>query len=177
MNGSTHMIIGLAASAAASDWVGSTPDSPEILAVLIGSLAPDIDGRGSITRPGRYVKAGIGETAAGMIDSVLKKCSSTIQSVLGHRGMLHAPFFSALICSFGAFTGNAWIVWFGWGYFSHLAADYFTQRGIPVFGPISAKPYRGSSMKNDSKAETMVALFFTIYIAIWGWGILPPAAS
>ena len=60
MTAPTHIITGLASVVIVGHATGITPSAPSLLAMLVGTLAPDIDGNGSITKPGTILRQLIG---------------------------------------------------------------------------------------------------------------------
>ena len=61
------------------------------LLVVVGSLAPDIDGGGAITKPGKVLGRFLPFGAARVIDEVFQAISGTLNGTFGHRGALHWP--------------------------------------------------------------------------------------
>jgi membrane-bound metal-dependent hydrolase YbcI (DUF457 family) len=74
--------------------------------------------------------------------------SRLVQGFFKHRGPIHSPAFLVGITLFAtillALVVRPW--WwmgllFGWGWFSHLAADGLTPRGIPLLWPLSGERF------------------------------------
>ena len=56
MTAPTHIVTGLATVVVVGRVTGVTPDAVSLMAIVFGSLAPDIDGKGVITRPGTILR-------------------------------------------------------------------------------------------------------------------------
>jgi membrane-bound metal-dependent hydrolase YbcI (DUF457 family) len=70
--------------------------------------------------------------------------SRIIHGLFEHRGPIHSPAFfvaitASVTLSLGLFVTRWWWMGtlFGWGWFSHLAADSLTHQGIPLLWPLS----------------------------------------
>lgn len=126
MNGPVHTIIGIttgiAGATALYDKLPILAESPLgpscfILAITVGSVAPDLD------LPGRPL------------------------GFLGHRRLTHTLLAPAVCTALMIFIGNsklpvlpgmlrALLFGFTWGYVMHIIADLFQKRGVPLFWPI-----------------------------------------
>jgi membrane-bound metal-dependent hydrolase YbcI (DUF457 family) len=72
-----------------------------------------------------------------------------IQGLFKHRGPIHSPAFwvgitiIVTVLLFLFVPGWWWMgLTFGWGWFSHIAADGLTSRGIPIFWPLTSERFR-----------------------------------
>jgi len=87
------------------------------LAVLVGTLLPDID----------HPKSWVGKRA--------KMLSYPIILIFGHRGITHSLLIVGALF-YTAFALDSWLLnWFAIGYVGHLIGDYLTDSGIPLFYP------------------------------------------
>ena len=123
---------------------------------VIGSLLPDLDCKSSF----------IANRA-----KITRSVSIITEKILGHRGVLHTPFFASCLpimymgilhtCftagNLGTLVG---LICFGAGlmigYFVHLGLDLITPRGIMLFYPFSKKYYRLPCRILDSKGEDFI---------------------
>ena len=64
MTAPTHIATGLATVVVVGRVSGVTPDAVGLLAFIVGSLSPDIDGEGVITRPGTILRQLLGRGIA-----------------------------------------------------------------------------------------------------------------
>ncbi len=120
-----HIALGLATYAGASYLAGQVP-LPELLAAAaLGSLLPDIDHPNS------------------QIGRMLPSISRPVAALIGHRGFTHSLLAVALLTAVLALLAwqqvesltAATVIALITGYLSHLAGDYLTVRGIPLFWP------------------------------------------
>ena len=84
MTAPTHILTGLASVVVVGRVSGLTPDAVSLLAFIVGSLAPDIDGQGVITRPGTILRGLFGREVANVIDAIFQIISATIRTMFGH---------------------------------------------------------------------------------------------
>ena len=89
MTAPTHILTGLASVVVAGRIGGLTPDAVSLLAFIVGTLAPDIDGNGSITRPGTILRGLLGRELGGVLDAAFELISAVIRTLFGHRGFIH----------------------------------------------------------------------------------------
>ena len=87
MTAPTHILTGLASVVVVGRVSGVTPDAVGLLALIVGTLAPDIDGNGAITRPGTILRELIGRGLATLIDAVFEFIAAIIGTIFGHRGL------------------------------------------------------------------------------------------
>ncbi len=173
MTGPTHVLIGLSAVVLCGHAAELTPTPLGLFAVIVGSLAPDIDGESSIRRPGFLIKPFVGWRVSNAFDDFFEVFAKLVSKLLGHRGVLHAPLLGfTLLCASGL-GGIAWLYWFGLGYSFHIYGDYMTFAGVPVFSPFSTKTYSGSNLRVGSRQEKLLALLLVPLICVAGWPLLP----
>ncbi len=158
MTGATHVLVAAATVGLQHHVTGLAPTPWGIVLILVGSLLPDLDGQGTITRPGRWIRRWVWRGWARALDSCVLSLSRWIRSCLGHRGFLHTPICLVLMSTCGVAWGWNWLVFLSWGYATHLAVDLCTVRGIPLFGPLSRKRYRIMAIRTGSPMEAAFAL-------------------
>ena len=173
MTAPTHIATGLATVVVVGRVSGVTPDAVGLLAFIVGSLAPDIDGEGVITRPGTILRQLLGRGIANLLDAIFELISILLRSLFGHRGFIHSPLLAFSIFGLGGYLGQAWLKWFGIGYASHLLGDAMTADGIPLWSPFSSKRVSLSNMRTGSRAEYAVAVGLLLFTCVFGWGLLP----
>ena len=111
-----------------------------ILIVLLASIIPDIDSRGSI----------IGK----------KKTFRILQFFVKHRGIIHSLTF-LLIASLIFWFTFPWIVLpFVLGFGSHLLMDGLTKQGVKLFYPINIK--MKGFVRVGGRLETAVFVLFLV---------------
>ena len=91
MTSPTHILTGLATVVVAGRVGGPTPDAARLLAFIVGTLASDIDGNLSITRPGTILRGLLGREIGGMLDAIFELVSAIVRTTFGHRGFIHSP--------------------------------------------------------------------------------------
>ena len=155
---------------------GTEPDRTSalsLLAFIVGSLAPDIDGQGVITRPGTILRRIFGREVATLLDAIGQVVSVILRTVFGRRGFIHSPLIALCIMGMGRYLDWAWLMWFGGGYASHLLGDALTAGGIPLWSPISSSRVSLSGMKTGSKMEYVLALVLLVFVCGFGWALFP----
>lgn len=174
MTGPTHVLLGIS-SAVVTAYL--TPYSPKnvfhFLAVVIGSLAPDLDGNGTLTKPGTVLKRFVGVTAANVIDSLFAPFPWLIRKSFGHRGFTHAPLFAFLLLGAAIITESELLFWFSIGYLSHLVGDAITVSGIPLYSPLRKERISFSPIRVGGLVEKLVATLLLLFVIIYGWKLLP----
>jgi inner membrane protein len=133
-------------------------------------LAPDIDHAGS--------------RAAHSLGLVSRLTARGIQATLGHRGGTHSLLVAlliTLICGWAltALGGDVLVVTIGTsaialGYGLHLALDWLTPSGVPLYWPCSSRRYRSTArIRTGSARETaflwMSIVALTAAFLSWGW--------
>lgn len=156
MQAATH-IAGAALTAAVLRGFGVEIGPPEVLALVVGSLLPDVDTTTSGT--GRFVKP----------------VSRRIETTFGHRTVTHSllftVLFSALLLPFGVPVAAAML----WGILSHLLLDSLNVNGVPLLWPSRLMfwfwPSRSMRIKYGSTGESTVALVCAVVaLVLWPLG-------
>ena len=173
MTAPTHILTGLASVVVVGRVSGLTPDAVSLLAFIVGSLAPDIDGQGVITKPGTILRRFFDRGVATFLDAIGQQLSATVRTIFGHRGFIHSPLVALCIIGMGAYSGWVWLIWFGGGYASHPLGDVLTAGGIPIWSPISSRRVSLSGMKTGSRTERVVAGLLLVFVCGFGWTLLP----
>lgn len=177
MTGSTHVAIAAAATITLSAATGQPPDAAGWIAVVIGSLAPDIDsGGGTICRPGSLLGRLLPRFMRVLLDSIGLFIGSIVRKVLGHRKATHWPIWGAVLALVGLNLGWPWLLWFGWGYVWHILGDFCTKSGVPLLGPFWTKDIKWSPLRTGSGAEFVLAAALWGFILWQSWGFVPPEA-
>ena len=169
----THVVIGTALCTSFARVFSLPLDATLFSAVLIGSIAPDIDGGGSISRPGSILRGFLPRPVAHLLNSLGTTLSATLRFFLGHRGFIHAPILGIAFICLGLLLPSPWLFWFGLAYLSHIAADGCTVFGIPLLSPFSSQRYSLLSLKTGAWQEYCIFTLFLI-ISVWmGIPLLP----
>lgn len=130
MTGFTHLTFAL--------FLEGNASLTSLAMVSFGSLFPDVDTYGALSRnfenkPGN----------------------------LRHRGILHSPFLYAVIfLIYYLIFRNIDILPFLVGAMSHLALDFTTVEGIPIFYPLSKKKYHIFGLKTGSIVDVSMSFVF-----------------
>jgi len=169
----THILTGLASVVVFGHVTGVTPDPVGFLAFLTGSLAPDIDGEGVITRPGTILRRLFGRGLANILDAVFEFISAVVKLMFGHRGFIHSPVIAIGLIAAGWMLEVRWLAWFGGGYATHLLGDALTAGGIPLWSPISSKRVSLNDMRTGSRQEYGLACCLLVFVCGFGWSLLP----
>ncbi|MCO6430680.1 MAG: metal-dependent hydrolase [Deltaproteobacteria bacterium] len=174
MTAPTHVAIGMAASIVLARVNGLPFSALDLLIVVIGSLAPDIDSDdGSIVRPGKILRRFLTKGIADFVDGISKTIASLIKFIFGHRGFFHWPLFGAALYMGGLILELNWLMWFGWAYLWHILADFCTVSGVPFYGPFVTRKVAWSSLRTGSLSERLLALPIWLSVFILGWPLLP----
>lgn len=144
----THLSTSMLAGIGVAKLLSLPLSIPFYAGVALGAGLPDID------HPNSF----IGKKSLGI--------AYLINKVFGHRGITHslptaaviggmAYYFFPLPFTLGAITG----------YVVHLAGDFFSRSGIPVWAPLSDKRYRGPiTYKTGSMTENFLLVLSTLGI-------------
>ena len=116
MTAPTHIVTGLATVVVLGRLTGVTPDAVGLAAFLLGSLAPDIDGEGVITRPGTILRNLLGRGIANLLDAMFEMVPKLVNLLFGHRGFIHSPLLAFSIFALDGYFGLHWLEWIAIGY-------------------------------------------------------------
>ena len=156
MQAGTH-VAGAALTAAVLRGFGVEIGPPEVLALVVGSLLPDVDTTTSGT--GRFIKP----------------VSRLIETKFGHRTVTHSLLFTAVISLLFLPFGVGVAVAMCWGILSHLLLDSLNVNGVPLLWPSRLMfwfwPRRSMRIKYGSSGESSVALVCAVLaLALWPLG-------
>jgi len=180
MQGINHVGLALAAPLAAivlRPELASLPDAwPAWAGLIIGSLAPDLDGGGTIARPSKWLPDIFPSWIDKAVDRIGLSVSRVVQTLMGHRGGLHWPLWGALLIYGGQRWALPWLVWFGIGFLLHLLGDMLTVQGVPLFGPISKRKISIFPMRTGGKLELVLGSCLWLFV-VWQLSIIGLAAA
>lgn len=168
MNGVCHRITGTIAGA--TTFVACAhPNTPAAVVTGcvvggliggVGGLIPDLDKTGS------------------KIANKFPITAKITEFTLGHRGLLHTPFFVLMVMMIyyavskntSYSLNNVAIFSFFAGYMSHILLDYLTPQGIMMLYPISKKRFHLIGLKGrlrDLFVGTIIMIVFGVYISLY----------
>lgn len=169
----THAVIALAATVALTRATGMQPEARYLLLVLLGSIAPDIDGDGAVTKPGRIFARFLPRSVARLLDGIGQTIGGLVRVLAGHRGLFHAPLLALALVGAGMQWDTPWLFWFGWGYLWHILADMLTAGGIPLLMPFSTRRYAATPMRTGGVCEMGLFAIVCLYLVTKGYPLLP----
>lgn len=173
MTAPTHIIMALSSCVALQQVTSLRLDIFQILIVLLGSLAPDLDTDGSISKPGKILRRFVGPGIARIIDSLVAVPVAILQSISRHRGLTHWPLLCLIFFISAKYFKINWLLYFSLGYATHLIADFLTVEGIPVFAPINFNKYSAKICKVGTWLEGLIAFSLLAYTLVYGFEFLP----
>lgn len=179
MTGTTHVAIAAAATIGLAMTTKGDISPPAVgwIAVIIGSLAPDIDsGGGTICRPGSLFGRLLPRFIVAILDAIGLAVGSIVRKVFGHREAIHWPIWGVIMIMLGLNLGWAWLAWFGWGYLMHIMGDFCTKSGVPMLGPVWSKDIKWSPIITGTWPEFVLAACLWGFILWAGWGYIPAEA-
>jgi len=162
MRGRTHIALALVAG----QLIYPPVDSWGWLALVIGSVAPDLDsGGGIISRPSAWLPRFM--PGRRLLDAPSRVVSRATRAIAGHRGPLHYP-----VVAIGLWVGAVilrwpWLPWLAFGYAVHILADGLTKAGIPWLGPLSRKHW--GLLPKRMRLRTGGAVECVIELLAWSW--------
>lgn len=177
MQGKNHVALALAIPLAVSALAGGP--LPVSVAgwggLIIGSLAPDLDGGGSVAYIGNFLPRHITpKPLIALLNGIGKTISDVIRSVFGHRKALHWPSWGLFIMAAGYLTTGYWLLtselllWFGAGYILHILGDSLTKSGVPLLGPLSTQDISFIPMVTGKFTESAFGWLLWAFV---GWQI------
>lgn len=176
MTGPTHVAIALAGTLAYTAATGDQPTTAGWIALILGSLAPDIDGGGTIARPGSLLGRLLPKWLARLLDNIGLFISGLIRKILGHRTATHWPAWAILMGFIALAWQWPWLLWFAVGYAWHIVGDFLTKDGVPLLGPIWTKNIRWSPIRTGTWPEAVISLALWGLIFYYGWAYIPAEA-
>ena len=169
----THITIGALSGVLFAKASGQPLTIIYFIVLLIGSLAPDIDGQGSITKPGSILSRFLPGPLIGLFNGIGLTIAGILNFVFGHRGFIHAPLLPAIMIGAGLVSGHTWLMWLGVGYASHLMADFCTKGGIPALSPLLTKKYSLFPVTTGSWVEAVIFTITLCATLMLGFEYLP----
>jgi len=170
----SHIVFGLSSALAAVKLGAALPDALSILAIIIGSLAPDIDSpRSTISKPGQLFTRFLPPLVTDLMNVAGSLVSVIVKHCFGHRGALHWPLTAAILFLAADWSGLTSLRWFCLGYASHIAADFCTKGGISIFAPVYRKRIKWSPLKTGSIWEFFISIILLIVLIVAGFEYLP----
>lgn len=167
MQGKNHVALALAVPLAGAMVGGPLPPTAAAWAgLVIGSLAPDIDGGGKIAYLGDMLPRGItpGPLRA-LLNGIGKTISDIIRAIFGHRKAFHWPIIGLTLLGLGVLFGKAWLVWFGLGYVLHIVGDSLTKSGVPLFGPLWTADISFTPMVTGKFVESAFGVMLWMFVS------------
>jgi inner membrane protein len=171
MTGPSHIVLALASSVALSRAASFAPSPLEVIILCVGALLPDIDGNGSITRPGTILKRFLGNTLSQLLNAIVVPFAFLIRILFGHRGLTHSLLVPCLIFALEKLLGSAH--WLSFGYLTHILGDLMTPKGVPLFSPILKSNFSLKVFKTGSILEWVFVSILFVYTVIFGVQFLP----
>lgn len=145
--------------------------------LIIGSLAPDIDGEGSVAYVGNWLPRPITPAPlVALLNGLGRTVSGVIRSIFGHRKALHWPVIGAGLALLGAWFGLDWLFWFGCGYLLHIIGDSLTKSGVPLLGPLTTRDFSFSPMVTGKFTESAFGWGLWAFVAWRVVDLLPQSA-
>jgi membrane-bound metal-dependent hydrolase YbcI (DUF457 family) len=173
MQGKNHIALALAVPLAGAMLFNphSLPqDAATWGGLILGSLAPDLDGEGSICYLGNFLPRHITpKPVVRILNWLGRTISSGIRAVFGHRKALHWPLWGCVLLVLGITSGQAWLAWFGIGYVLHIAGDSLTKSGVPLFGPVLAADINFTPMVTGKWVEKTFGYLLWCFVAWRLW--------
>lgn len=176
MQGKNHVALALAGALVISPPPLDPLDPLSSLAwvgLVIGSLAPDLDGGGHIAYAGsNFLPRIVPKLIRDLVDAVGVGISAVVRKLLGHRGALHWPIWGVILWLLGYNAGLLWLQWFGFGYVAHIAGDMLTKSGVPIFGPIWTQDISLSPMRTGGVIENLLGVGLWLFVSWQLWPVV-----
>ncbi len=150
----SHVVLGLAAWAAAAPLLHRAALDPTLLALAVaGALLPDVD----------HPQSWVGRRT--------RPLSTLIGAMFGHRGLTHSALAvlggAVLLVQIG--TRHGAVAALAVGYLSHLAADMLTPRGLRLAWPLR-RSWGLKLCRSGSLMEPVVVLALVLGVGWWRFG-------
>jgi membrane-bound metal-dependent hydrolase YbcI (DUF457 family) len=174
MQGKNHVALALAVPLAGAMIAPEAAFVPASVwawgGLVIGSLAPDMDGEGSIAYWGNWLPRYITpRPVRDLLNWVGQTTSRIIRAIFGHRNALHWPMVGLLLAVAGSRLGLDWLLWLGVGYVLHILGDSLTKSGVPLLGPVWRQDISFTPMVTGSFVESAFGLVLWAFV---GWRFL-----
>jgi len=175
MQGKNHVALALAIPLAGAAIGGPLPEGAgQWAALVLGSLAPDIDGGGHIAYWGNWLPRQITPApVVALLNGLGTTTSNVIRSMFGHRQAFHWPTWAGVMMALGLVLGQGWLIWLGVGYLLHILGDSLTKSGVPLLGPLSTRDISFSPMKTGSITESILGAALWLFV---GWQLWQQAS-
>lgn len=152
----SHVLTGLSVYSMAVHYTDLPWGPATVGAVVAGSLLPDID----------HPKSWLGRR--------LLPISVPLTMLVGHRGVTHsllAVVAMAFVLTFYGSVAGGVVTALCIGYVVHLAGDFVTNSGIPLFWPIKRR-YRLPLATTGGIVEPVIVLAVVAWAGVVQWGAL-----
>lgn len=152
----SHVLTGLSGYSLVAHYADLPWGPVTVGAAVVGSLLPDID----------HPKSWLGRR--------LLPISVPLTMLVGHRGVTHsllAVIAMALVLTFYGGVGGGVVTALCIGYVIHLAGDFVTNSGIPVFWPVKRR-YRLPLATTGGFVEPFIVLAVVLWAGAVQWGVL-----
>ncbi len=174
MQGKNHVALALAVPLGAALVTGRADLLPPTAlawgTLIVGSLAPDIDGEGSISYWGNWLPRYITPAPLRWLLNWLgNTVSKIIRAIFGHRNAIHWPIWGLFMAVSGHYFGLAWLMWLGIGYMLHIAGDALTKSGVPLLGPFYWGDISFTPMVTGQFVESAFGVCLWAFV---GWRLL-----
>lgn len=178
MQGKNHVALALAVPLGAAAIGGPLPATiPAWGGLVLGSLAPDIDGEGSICYLGNFLPQNITpKPVVRLLNWFGRTVSGLVRAIFGHRKALHWPLWAILMMASGLFFGVDWLLWFGAGYLLHILGDSLTKSGVPLLGPLSRRDFSFTPMVTGKPVESAFGVALWLIVGWRLYEVLPQSA-
>lgn len=152
----SHVLTGLSGYSLVAHFAELPLDAVTMGAAIGGSLLPDID----------HPKSWLGRR--------LLPISVPLTMLVGHRGVTHsllAVLGMAMVLIFYGGVGGGVVAALCTGYVIHLAGDFVTNSGIPLFWPIKRR-FRLPIATTGGFVEPFIVLAVVVWAGMTQWGAL-----
>jgi inner membrane protein len=169
----THILIGVTASIISARIFDYKPTGLEFLILLLGSVFPDIDEGGVITKPGDILRGFLPPVLRKLLNFAALIVTKSLRFFTRHRGVTHWLVLPVLCIGLARLYELPKLWWFGLGYATHILADATTRAGVALFGPFSLQAISFSKFKVGSRLEYLLQILLLIVVLYFGFDLLP----
>lgn len=173
MTAPTHIAVAIASSIFTAKFFKVDLDPTGFILLIAGSLFPDIDGGGVITRPGTILKRFLNRPLILLFDFFGAVFSEIFRKLTGHRGLFHWLLWPLILIYFSSKTSSLNLFWFGLGYLTHVFIDALTPFGVPLLAPLRLRRFNLMWIRTGSISEFVVFGLSLLYSFIFCWSLLP----